>query len=206
MARSFSTYALPSLDSPEYRRANSWMGARLHELAWITQGVVDVAPGGPEWTYLRDGEEVSTKPALTLTYSDGRTSYWNAFQRRWSGEYPDWVEVQEFHAKRLGATTWLLTDEFIVSNPVEFTNRTDAYYFLSQARGWDSKEVETAVLMAIHPNAMTLGALAAQLAKPLHHVKAAVLRLWLRRLVQVPMATAPMGTSWLIAGDRHGLS
>jgi hypothetical protein len=206
MARSFATYALPSLASAEYRSTNTWMGARLYELAWMTQGVVDVSAGGPEWTFLREGEEVSTKPALTLSYSDGSTGYWNALQRRWKGEYPDWVEVQEFHAKRQGATTWLLTDEFIVDNPVEFTNRTDAYYFLSHARGWDSREVETAVLMAVHPTALTLDELAKQLGRPVHHVQAASLRLWRRRLLQLPMATAPMGPSWLVAGARHGLA
>lgn len=203
MARGYANYSLPSPESKQYRTARTWMSARLHELAWMSQGFVEAVTGGPEWVFHRDGQEVTTKPGLTLTFADGHTSYWSALERRFTGELPDWVRVQQFHADRLGASIWLLTDDFIQSNAVEFTNRTDSFYFLAHARGWDSAEVECDLLMAVHRNPLTLEQLEAKLKRPHCQVKAAALRLWRRRLVELPMTTEPMSERWLVKGAPY---
>jgi hypothetical protein len=204
MARGYANYSLPSPESKQYRTARTWMSARLHELAWMSQGFVEAAPGGPEWVFHRDGKEVTTKPGLTLISADGQTSYWSALERRFTGEVPDWMRVQQFHAERLGASTWLLTDDFIQGNAIEFTNRTDSFYFLAHARGWDSSAVECDLLMAVHRNALTLEQLAAKLELSVSQVKAAVLRLWRQRLVELPMKTEPLNDRWLVRGAPHG--
>ena len=206
MARTYANYSLPSLNSETYKGSGRWMSARLVELAWICQGVVAVEAGGPSWEFVRESAEKTTKPELTLTFDDGATAYWSACHQRWNGEFPDWAKVQRVHAERLGATAWLLTDEFIADNEIEFANRTDAYYLLSHARGWDSSELERDLLMEVHHTPKSVGALAERLRRPVHQVKAAALRLWLRRLVKLTMTTVRIGNDWLIAGERHGLS
>lgn len=204
MARSFSTHLVPSPELAIYENMRSWMSAQLLQLAWMSQGYVSAAAGGPEWTFHRAGREVSTKPSLTLTFDDGSTGYWSALHTHFDGELPDWVRVQNFHAQRLGASTWQLTDEFIQRNPTEFRNRTDAYHFLVHARGWNSSEVERDLLFRLHRSALTVTELAASLKRPSAHVLAAVLRLWRRRLVLAPMSEEPLGERWLVQGAAHG--
>lgn len=205
MARSYANYGIPLPETPGYRHAHTWMTARLFELAWMSQGCVDAVSGGPEWLFQRNGEEARTKPRLTLTLSDGSTAYWSAMDGHYAGELPDWAKVQQFHAERLGASSWVLTDEFIQHSRIEFTNRTDAYYFLAHARGWDSSDVERDILMAVHRSPRTLAQLADQLHRPVCHVQAAALRLWRRRLVDLPMTSVRMNDQWLVQGAPHGL-
>ena len=205
MARSFANHHVPSPEAAAYQHAHSWMFAQLLQLAWMSQGYVSAVAGGPEWAFQRKGKEVSTKPSLTLTFDDGTTGYWSALERHFTGELPDWVKVQQFHAQRVGASTWLLTDDFIQQNLVEFRNRTDGYHFLTHARGWDSSEVERDLLMTVHRSPLTAAELADRLKRPVAHVLAAVLRLWRRRLVMVPMSHEPFGERWLVQGALHGL-
>lgn len=205
MARSYANYGIPLPESSGYRHAHTWMTARLFELAWMSQGCVEAVAGGPEWLFHRDGAEVSTKPGVTLTLSDGSTAYWSALEPRHAGELPDWAKVQRFHAERLGASSWMLTADFIQQNRIEVANRTDAFYFLAHARSWNSADVERDILMAVHVSPQTLSQLAGQLKRPLGHVQAAALRLWRRRLVDLPMATQPLNDQWSVRGVPHGL-
>lgn len=205
MTRKYANYGLPSPEAKSYRTVHTWMAAQLHVMAWMNQEIVEVAVGGPEWVFQRDGKEVSTRPALTLSKADGRTAYWSALERHFTGDFPDWVKVQKYHAERHGASIWVLTDEYIQNNAVEFRNRTDAYHFLAHARGWNSSEVERDLLMAIHRTPRTIGDLEGVLKRPQAHVLAAALRLWRKRLLVLPMATRPMADDWLVHGVNHGL-
>lgn len=205
MARGYANYGIPSHGSAQYRLTHSRMAARLVELAGMAQDVIDISPGGPEWRFHRDGQEVITKPGLTLTLADGGVAYWSALEHRFSGDLPDWAKVQQFHAGRLGASSWVLTDAFIQDHAVEVANRTDAYYFLAHARGWDGADVEQDILMSVHRSPQTLVELGGKLRRPFSHVYAAALRLWKRSLVRLPMTTQPMNERWLVEGAPHGL-
>jgi hypothetical protein len=200
--QSFSQHFVPTLEAGQCFNMPTWMSARLIELAGMCPDVTKVEQGGPEWTFHRQGKVVVTKPRFTLSLSDGRSAYWSAAERP-CDELPDWAKVQQFHAKHEGSDSWVLTDAFVRNEAVEFTNRTRAYYMLVHAIGWDSADIECEILMALDAGPRPLNELAVLLARPFNHVYAAALRLWKRRLVELPMKSQLINENWVVEGGQH---
>lgn len=204
MARkSFSQHFVPGLSPGQYFNVPTAMSARLVELAGASQDVDAFELGGPEWRFERKGKKLTTKARMTLMLSGGRCAYWSS-QERVCDEEPDWVQVQRHHALRAGCDYWLLTHRFIEEHLVEYRNRTSAYYLLAQAAGWDSAELENRILLALDVHSRRIDQLATELETSVARVSAASLRLWRRRLVQLPMAETYMTSNWVVCRGAHG--
>lgn len=156
------------------------------------------------WEYLHNGRKrIATIPLVVVLHT-GEMEYWDAEDTRRG--VPPGIAVKRAHAEALGRPLRFFDPAFIEDNIVEYHNRRNSYFLLASLveHHVDLKPCEGDVLQELASHSMALGQLCVLLDQhPAEHVRAVVMDLWRRGLVNVPVATELMGPRWLVRRVRH---
>ena len=177
------TYLFPSAD---YEALISW--------ADTTPGVVDYEPMSTALTYQQGGTTKETKVPLTLRMRDGSTHFWD-FSR---GQAALANEVHKLYAANSGGVYRCFDAETNPMHFVERQNRRHLRCLLVQGRGVDTSSRESAALDVLSSHGMAVPGLAAALHCTAGQALLAVTRLWLRELLDLPLAQRMAPETWLI--------
>lgn len=177
------TYVFPSAD---YEVLISW--------ADTTPGVVDYEPMSTALTYQQGERTKETKVPLTLRMSDGSTHFWD-FSR---GQASPANEVHKLYASKSGGGYRCFDAETNAMHFVERQNRRHLRCLLVHGRGVDTSSRESAALSVLRNHSMAIPGLAAALDCSAGQALLAVTRLWLRNLLDLPLAERMSPETWLI--------
>lgn len=204
MARnSFAQIFTPHTQQGEQIAAPSGLASRLIEYACTEPNVDSFEVGGPEWAYVKEEKQRTTRPYLTLHRRDGGTAYWSVLSLDKPDE-PMWVDIQRQHALHADAEFWLLTHRHLQEHPIERENRKDAYHLLVHAKSWSSAHLEPTLLTETAGEGKTVEQLRDITGAHLHHIYVAGLRLWMQGLVDLPIASERLAPTWTLRGKHHG--
>ena len=177
-------------------------GRFLVPWTYMDPQVTDCSWPGPTWAYEKRGRPAQAKVPVTVRLRNGDIEYWDVVDDR-SG-VPDSIAVKRAHSSEDGKRYRLFDTNFIESNVVEVRNRTDAYFLLLNAEGFDFKQVETDLMLALGARPILIGELYASLSHEPLHIRAALFRLWKSGRVNLPMSTSLIGTCSLATRTGHG--
>ena len=143
--------------------------------------------------------------SMTVQLRDGRAGYWEAVQADHVDE-PDALRVMREHAALQGCDFFVLSPARINANLVEHKNRLSVFYLQLSAAQFDSAELESQLLMALSEGAASVKELTGRVAHSAGKVRVAAVRLWKRRLVNLPMSTQLLSDDWAVTRCGHALA
>lgn len=201
----FSQHYMPSLSLQRPVLLPTEM--RCHLIAWAEsdRDVVRFDLGGPAFRFVKQGREQVAAVSMTVQLRDGRAGYWEAVQADHVDE-PDALRVMREHAALQGCDFFVLSPARINANLVEHKNRLSVFYLQLSAAQFDSAELESQLLMALSEGAASVKELTGRVAHSAGKVRVAAVRLWKRRLVNLPMSTQLLSDDWAVTRCGHALA
>lgn len=205
MARkSYSEHRIRALGSNQILCLSRELEAGRFLVPWtfMDPQVSDCSWPGPTWPYERRGRPAEAKVPVTVRLRNGDIEYWDVVDDR-SG-VPASIAVKRANSSEEGKRYRLFDTNFIESNVVEVRNRTNAYFLLLNAEGFDLGPVETDLMLALGAQPILIRELDASLSHEPLHIRAALFRLWKTGRVSLPMQTGPIGADSLATRTGHG--
>lgn len=152
--------------------------------------------GTPAYEFMFKGKSHLTKVPLSGLRKDGRRVFWDVAQHRYSAKGEFALSVRRERALLEGAEYIIFEGDVLGDDYVEAKNRKTAQAYLFQARDRETHEEEASCLMELLHGVRTLQALTERLGVPLTVITVAVIRLWMKGRVVVPMTTELLQPSW----------
>jgi hypothetical protein len=156
---------------------------------------------GPAYEYEDGGRKKRAVVPLTVELRTKQVEHWDVAVDR-SPAHKSFAVKRE-HARLEGLGYRLFDREFIERNLVELRNRQSAYALLSNARDFDLRPLQGELLMDLSAGPSTMSRLQTVKARRPLHVRAAVLDLWRRRQVRLPMTHSFISDEWLVERVGH---
>lgn len=154
--------------------------------------------GTPTYQFAFGGKDLTTTVPLSGLRKDGRRVFWDVAQERYSPEGAFALDIRQKRAALEGADYVLFDSDVLGSTFAEVKNRSTMQSHLFQARDRETHDEETACLMALLQEPLSLSSLSERLELPLEVVTVSILRLWLKGRVVVPMRTQLLQPSWVV--------
>lgn len=152
--------------------------------------------GTTTYEFMFRGKASSKTIPLTGTLKDGRTCFWDV-SPSWPSEKASFAqEVARERAELTGGDYVLFEGQVLGSTYEEVKNRQTAQCYLFQARDFETHELETAILLALVRGPGTIQELAQASGHSVVVTTVAVLRLWLKCRVEVPLTTQLLQPGW----------
>jgi hypothetical protein len=189
------------LGEPEPRNfTRAWEAGRfLLPWTYMDPAVASCAWQGPRWRYQRkkSGREAFAQIPLTVTLRTGEVEYRDFHDARYGGDQP--IEVKREHSRLEGLAYRVYDRAFYEANLIEAMNRQSGYFLLLNATaGFDLAPIETHVLVALGHDELSIEAVASAIGQSGIRVRAALLNLWRKGRVELPMRDSLINDAWTV--------
>jgi hypothetical protein len=200
--RSFSVHFARSVHLKRHVPFTDSLAQKVVVFADTDVDVAGYALGGPTWTYAdKDGELRATSPFITVNRRSGPGAYWDFSWTRPRQTLPFESAIKEARARVEGMEYRVFRPADFLANSIEYDNRSIAQKLLYDGLGVDTQALEARVLMDLELS--TLETISKRLDLSVTRAAFVVLRLWLRGLVEVPMAVERFGPAWPVKRCGH---